>query len=183
MARATTVKKDAEVVTPQESTVEQATVTDEKKEEVKMTEPRIIQDTDKIEIMNNTTGLYGYISRNGYSFDLEEYGDVVRIPMSELRIMFTSQKAHLKKAWIIILDEDVVEEFNLTRDYQYIFTEEEVNNLLQHPDKIRDLFPKMATAMQTIIMSTAKRKVKAGQLYDLRVVQALKDVSGIDITQ
>lgn len=150
---------------------------------VETPQPRKLQDTDRIEIMNNTTGIYGYVSRNGYSFELEEYGDTISIPLSELRILFSSQKKHLKKAWIIILDEDVVDEFNLTRDYEYIFTEEEVDGLLSHPDKINDVLPKMTNAMQTIVIARAKSKFKANELYDFRIVQAIQNVTGINITE
>lgn len=146
-------------------------------------EPRVIQDTDKITVMNNTTGVYGYQSKNGFSFDLAAYGETIEIPFSELRIMKAGQdKIHLTDAWIIILDEDAVEALNLTSLYRNIYDDEQVDILLDNADAIRNNFPMMPKAMQTIIVARAMQKFKAKELHDFRVITAIKEVSGVDLT-
>jgi len=54
---------------------------------------------------------------------------------------------------------------------------------LATPHKIEEVFPKMSSAMQMVIISTAKRKVANGEMNDLRVVTAIKNVAGIDILE
>lgn len=149
----------------------------------KKVEPRVIQDTDRITVMNNTTGVYGYQSKNGFSFDLAAYGETIEIPFGELRIMKAGQdKIHLTDAWIIILDEDVVEALNLTPLYRNIYDDEQVDILLNNSDAIRNNFPLMPKAMQTIIVARAMQKFKANELHDYRVITAIKEVSGVDLT-
>lgn len=168
-----------------EETVETLETTEEVKTEVvKEEKVRVLQDTDKVTVMNNTTGRYGYEGKNGYSIDFEEYGDTFDIPLGELKqIMASKHKKHLKEAWIIVLDEDAVEALNLTREYKYVYTEEQVEGLLANPHKIEEVFPKMSSAMQMVILNTAKNKAKNGEMNDLRVVTALKNIAGIDILE
>jgi len=178
----TRAKKTEEAVTETVETVETGTGV----EDGTPSEPaeRVLKDTDKVTVMNNTTGRYGYDGKNGYSIDFDEYGDTFDIPLGELKqIMASKHKKHLKEAWIIVLDEEAVEALNLTREYKYVYTEEQVEGLLATPHKIEEVFPKMSSAMQMVIISTAKRKVANGEMNDLRVVTAIKNVAGIDILE
>lgn len=146
-------------------------------------EERALKDTDKILIMNNTTGQYGYHGTNGYSFDLSEYGQTIKIPLSELRLMASGKsRTHLTKAWIIILDENVVDELNLGAVYKYVYDSEQIDNLLNNPEALAEVFSKMVGAMQTVVVSRAKQLVKNGELHDLRVINTIKDIAKVDIT-
>lgn len=145
-------------------------------------EPRVIQDTDRITVMNNTTGVYGYHGKNGFSFDLAAYGETIDIPFSELRIIKAGQdKIHIMDAWIIILDEDAVDQLNLTALYRNIYDDEQVDILLENSEAIRNAFPTMPKAMQTTIVARAMQKFKAQELNDYRVITAIKEVSGVDL--
>lgn len=169
--------KNAEVNEVKEELVKETVV-----EEV--VQERVLKDTDKILIMNNTTGQYGYHGTNGYAFDLAEYGQTIKIPFSELRLMASGKsRTHLTKAWIVILDEDVVEELNLTETYKHIYTPEQIDNLLRNPQALAEVFEKMVGAMQTVVVSHAKQLVKNGELHDLRVINTIKDIAKIDITE
>lgn len=167
----------------EESQVEVVETEQETELEIKTPEKRILKDTDKITIMNNTTGIYGYTSRNGYEIELEDYGDTLDVPLSELRIMASSQKKHLKEAWIIILDDDVVEEFNLVKDYKTVFTEDGIWQILQSPDKIRAVLPNMNITMKEAVIKMAKRKVEDEELFDHRIFKAIEEVTGVNVTE
>ena len=65
-----------------------------KKEAVKPTK-RTFDKYDDVEIMNNTTGRYGYNSKSGFALEMEEYGDTLTIPFGELKTMRSNQKRHI----------------------------------------------------------------------------------------
>ena len=146
---------------------EVASVTEKVKvEKESVVEKRQIQDTDRILVMNNTTGIYGYYGTNGYSFDLESYGQTITIPFAELRTMASGQhRKHLTEAWLVILDEDVIEE------------------LLKKPDVIKEVFPNMTKAMKTTFVTRARQLIKHEQLTDFRVIRAVEELSKVNITE
>lgn len=155
---------------------------EEKTENVAKQEKRQLKDNDKITVMNNTTGRYGYIGKSGYSFQLEEYGDTAEVPFSELRAMSASkQKRHITDALIIILDEDAVRELNYTKLYENIFDAEGIEKLLAYPDKLRNTLPKMPKIMMETLITIAKQKYKDGQLNNLSVINAIKNAVGVNI--
>ncbi|WP_144509963.1 hypothetical protein [Bacillus sp. FJAT-22090] len=137
---------------------------------------------DKIPVMNNTTGRYGYIGRSGYSFELEEYGDVTDVPFGELQAMRSgSQKRHLEDAFIIILDEEAVEELNYTKLYENVLDSDGVEELLSDVEKLNKVADKMPLAMRETVISVGKRKYKDGTLSNLHVIRAIENNFNVKI--
>ena len=170
--------------------VEEVEVLDAIKAEVKTTIETVkkateknLNDSDKIAVMNNTTGRYAYRSKSGYAFDLEEYGDIAYVPFSELRTMYSSQKRHILEAFIIILNEDVIDELNLNKEYKTILTTSQVEELLTNSEAVKEALPKMIRTMQEVILVIAKRKYKNDELTDTRVIKAIKEATNVDITE
>lgn len=182
--RAKTKVEQALVEQVDTQVVDQATEEKTKPTKIEATTKQSIKESDKIAVMNNTTGRYGYIGRSGYSFELEEYGDIAYVPFSELREMLASrQKVHVTSAFIVILDNDAIEELNLQKLYETILDDNGVEKLLAEPHKIKDILPNMPKIMRETVISIARRKLKSDQLNDLRVVKAIKDSVDIDIME
>jgi len=164
-------------------------VAEEKVETVKETvKPtpvkKALQDSDKVTVMNNTTGRYGYVGKSGYSFQLEEYGDTADIPFSELRAMSASkQKRHITDAFIIILDDEAVEELNYTKIYEDILDTEGVENVLSQPEKLKSTLPKMPKIMRETVITIARQRYRNGDLTDLRVINAIKESVDVNIME
>lgn len=152
--------------------------------EVKLVEKQPLSDTDKVTVMNNCMGRYGYRGNSGYAFQLEEYGDTANIPFGELRAMSASKhKTHITNAYIVILNEDAVEELNYTKLYENILDSNGVEKILSHPDKIKETLVKMPKNMRETVVSIAKKKLQNGELTDLRVVNAIKESVNVDIME
>lgn len=180
--RATKANPEVAEVIESTETVETTKVVEQPKIEV--VEKRVLKDTDKITIMNNTTGRYMYKSKdNRTTIEMEEYGNTATLTFDELRIMFNSQRKHISEAFIIILDEDVIEEFNYTPQYKNILAPEEVVELLNKPEAIKEVLPKMPKTMREIVIYTAKRKFKNGELTDITIAKAIKEASKVDILE
>lgn len=143
-----------------------------------------LTDSDKVTVMNNTTGRYGYVGKSGYSFQLEEYGDTADVPFGELRAMSASkQKRHITDAFIIILDDEAVEELNYSKLYEDVLDVDGVESILSQPEKLKLTLPKMPKIMRETVITIARQKYKNGELNDLRVINAIKDSVDINIME
>lgn len=159
--------------------VEEETV---EKEVIKPKKEKVRLDRDDyVEIMNNTSGKYGYIGRSGFAVSMSNYGDVVEIPFGELQRMKAEQATHINNAYIIILNEDAVEQLYLTNLYDNIFTRDEVEYLLSNPDALVNALPKMPASMKETVGSIAIQRLKDGQIYDMRIKKAIEDGLGVTI--
>ena len=185
----TTTTRKPRTATKAKVEVEQVETAQEVVEEVKKPVSRqvaktTLDESDLVTVMNNTTGRYMYKSRdNRTTIELEEYGDTASITFGELKLMFSGQKKHITEAFIIILDEDAVEGINYTKQYQNILDPEQVEELLTKPEVIKEVLPKMPKTMQEVVIYTAKRKFKNDELSDIRIVNAIRDASKINILE
>lgn len=176
--RATAAKKVEE--TPVVETTEEVV---EAPKAPKAPEKRVILDTDKITVMNGTKGMYGYLSANNYYIDLAEYGDTVDVPMGELRKMASSTaKGHLTKPWLIILDEDAIKDLRLEQYYENIYTADQIDILLSDIEGFKVKFPKMTKTMQSVVLSRVRQRQQDGSLYDNRIFNWIKELTGVDVT-
>ena len=172
----TTTRKNARKSTAPKNTEVSKVETVEEVVEAKVEKAKVkISKEDKVPVMNNTTGRYGYSGRSGYSFELEEYGDDTDIPFGELQAMRSgSQKRHLEDAFIIILDEDAVEELNYTKLYENVLDEKGVEQLLTDAVRLEKVLPKMPLVMRETVVTIAKRKYEERTLFDIRVIEAIE---------
>lgn len=170
-------------VTPTKATTTKTTTS--RKPTVKKTvekEQVKLSNDSKIPVMNNTTGRYGYIGRSGYSFELEEYGDVADVPFGELQAMRSgSQKRHLEDAFIIILDDEAVAELNYTKLYKNILNADGIEELFSDPERLRETIPQMPSTMRETVVSIAKQKYKDRTLFDIRVIEAIEKSLNVQI--
>lgn len=187
MAR--TTKTTSEVITEATEAVAEKEVVEVKEPVVEKAPTRskakqAIAEDELILCMNGTTGRYGYTAKNGYSIDLDEYGDTVEVPFGELkRLMASQQKKHLKAGWLVVLDEEAVELLGLKKDYAFIYDQEQVENLIANPMKIEEIFPKMPEGSQAALLVTAKQMYQNGTLVDLRVVNAIRNIANVNIME
>ena len=181
--RKSSTKKEAPKKAEEVKVEETKTKEEPKKATAKESKAKVKLDKeDKISVMNNTTGRYGYIGRSGYSFELEEYGDITDIPFGELQAMRAgSQKTHLENAYIIILDEDAVEELNYSKLYENVLDSEGVEELLKDGDRLDKVIDKMPIAMKETVVSIAKKKFDNDELRDLFVIKTIEKKLNVKI--
>lgn len=146
----------------------------EVKSEPKKVEKKLTNDTE-IEVMNNTTGKWGYLGRSGFAVSMSEYGDVIEIPFGELKRMKAEQKRHLEAPFIVILDEDAVKELRYEKLYEGIVNDYGLEELLGDTEKLEKVLAKMPETMKETTLTIARRKFKSGELYDMRVKKVLED--------
>lgn len=176
-----------EPVVNQEEVIDTETVIEEVKvEEVEV--KRELTDDTKIVIMNNTMGVYGY--RNGNkAITLSEYGDTAKITFEELTTMYSSPKTkrHITDAFILILDQDAVDELGINKLYANILDDKGVDRLLADPSQLKEVLPKLPKGMQETVIIKARKGFKSTDAYtrltDIRIVNIIEEVTGHNITE
>lgn len=175
--RAKTVEKVENTVKVEDTTVV-----------VETPKKRELTDATKVSIMNNTMGVYGY--RNGnVVLNLSEYGDTGKLTFEEIQRMYSNSttKRHIQEAFVIILDEDVVEELNLKNIYQNVLQPKGVDELFRNVDRLQEVLPKMPKIMQETVVIQARRRFKSEdqfeRLTDIRIAQVIENELGISILE
>lgn len=175
-------KKTVAKKAPAKKAIEEVTEVVEAVKVEKKPEKRKIGSDENIEIMNNTTGRYKYVSnRSGFTVEMNDYADLESIPFGELRTMSSSQKRHITDAFIVILDEDAVKELGYEKLYENVVNREGIEELLADHEKLDEILPKMPKTMRETIGAIAKRKFKNKELYDTRVKAVIEKNLAITI--
>ena len=178
-AKATKETKPKEVETVEE--VETEEVEETPKKVAKKEETRTLSNTDMIPVMNNTTGRYVYRARSGFGFEMNEYGDIVEVPYSELKTMRGEQRRNIEDAFIVILDEDAVNELGYNKLYENVLQKDEVERILKDPDLLADVIDKMPKNMKQTVGAIGVRKFRNREIDSLRVRDILEEKLGIEV--
>ena len=170
--KATPAKKNEDVVAEDVPVVKTPEVKKEKRQ---------FENSDDVEIMNNTTGRYGYLGRSGFALEMNEYGDITDIPFGELKKMRSEQKRHIEDAFIVILDEDVVKELRYEKLYENILDQDGVEEILLDHERLDKMLSKMPVTMRETIGAIATRKFQNEELHDTRVKKVIEKHLNIKI--
>lgn len=182
-----TMKKDDLVEAIEEATAETGdspkteTVPEQAPEKPKKPVKKKLHNDDEIEVMNNTTGRYGYKGKSGFAMEMTEYGDILEIPFGELKRMRSEQKRHIEDAFIVILDEDAVRELRYEKLYENVFDKDNVEKLLKNPERLAETLPKMPPTMRETVGSIAIKRIKNKQIFDMRIKDAVEKSLGVTI--
>lgn len=182
-----TMKKDdlveaiEEVTAGTEGSPRTETVPEQAPEKPKKPVKKKLHNDDEIEVMNNTTGRYGYKGKSGFAMEMTEYGDILEIPFGELKRMRSEQKRHIEDAFIVILDEDAVRELRYEKLYENVFDKDNVEKLLKNPERLAETLPKMPPTMRETVGSIAIKRIKNKQIFDMRIKDAVEKTLGVTI--
>lgn len=142
-------------------------------------------DNDRlVPIISATNSNVFYSSlKSGYSFDLQHMGDYDEIPFGELVQMNNRHPRYLKYPFIILLDEEIADHFKL--DYTNVFQdEEELDAYLDlSPERIEKTFDKLSKSSKKLLVSHVSKKIKNNESIDLRKVNVLEKITGLDLTE
>ncbi len=166
------VEKNLEV---QENTVE--------KQEVKP-EKRKLQREDLIPVMNYTSGLLVYESRNGRGWRFENYGDTDEIELAELISIKNSQSRILNEPWMLILDDDAVEYLGLKKLYENVIKPDDMENLFTLPDdRLEEVLRKAPASVKQLVADKAKQMIDNKKLNSLSTIQLVERVLNVELIE
>lgn len=188
MARTATNKntgstnKDVENV---QETIKETTPTETKETVVKENKPQPVRRLDRhdyVEVYNNTTGKFVYVSRvTGVPYFWEEYGDVVPLEFHELQYMASGTK-FFKNGWLFIKDEDAIRQLNIGKYMEDTISPEEVDHFFELSIKNMEAVLEKATkGTKQNIAGRAIQLYQSGELDSAKKIKFLENKLNIEI--
>lgn len=142
-----------------EATTVEAPITEPVK---KVVEKRVIDGNTPVDVMNNTTGKLVFVNnRTQAEWNLDGYGAIDEMLVSDLKNMRSSSAKLLLEGYLIILDDDVIDYLRLNSIYSNILKPEDVDNFFKQSDvKMREILEKCPRGMAELLFDKAKAKIQ-----------------------
>jgi hypothetical protein len=136
-----------------------------------------IKDEDRIVVMNGLTGALVYHSeRTNRRWEFTTFGQQDTIEYGELVAMKNRYPRYFTEGWLIVLDKQVQEEFNLTEMYKNIITPENADTVFKMDvDELDKFVDGLPDGMKTSFVNMAMEKVGDGTLDSSKVRKYIQE--------
>lgn len=135
-----------------------------------------------INLMQNPISVSTEPNGEGRVYYWERYGQTLLIKFDDLSDIVASYPHTMEQGLIYITNSDVVEELGLTEEYKNLYTKDMMDSVLNLNDEYAiDLFNGMPTALKESVSVEMAKKIKDGNVYDLNLLNKIKETSGFDI--
>jgi hypothetical protein len=147
-----------------------------------------IDPDEYIAVMNNTDGTLVHHSDRYGRWIFSKYGQVDEIPMAELTRLNNMNRRVLTLPYLIILDEEVVKQLRLDKEYENILMPEDVDNIFKlKVNELDEVMSNMTEGMKKTIASIAYKKWKSkdpkNRLTDIAKVDAIEKHCKVEIKE
>lgn len=138
---------------------------------------------DELIVCRSATENLVYVSnRTGEKFEWADFGDVQYITLGELISMKSTQPRFLKEGWLIVDDEEVIEQLGLAKMYGSIFEVDDIDDFLeQDPYEMERILKTMPRGFKNSIAQVAREKVESGELDSNRKIKLLEQLLDVDL--
>lgn len=135
------------------------------------------KDDDMITVMAGVNGRLLHTSQVGNGqFEFRGFGQKNKMPYKELKSMNNLVRESLTDGWYIILNKDLIKEFNLESAYTKFLTPSRVEQILKmRTDNIREVIQSLPKDMRTTLFDEAKRRYNTGELDSTFIVKTFED--------
>lgn len=128
------------------------------------------------------TNLIYISSRTSDKFEWAEYGDVQYITMGELISMKSTQPRFLKEGWLIVDDEEAIEQLGLSAMYGNIFEIDDMDSFFaKSEDEIERILSNMPRGFKNSLASFARERIESGKLDSNRKIKLLEQLLDVDL--
>lgn len=142
-----------------------------------------IKDEDKILVMSGSLGTVVYrsdISRRVWKFT--NFGQTEAMPYGELVTIRNRYPSYFTEGWLVILDAQVQDEFNLTVLYENILTPENIDTVFEKPiDELSAMVRNLPEGMKNTFVNRAQDLYKIGKIESMKVVKLIEEQFGFKL--
>lgn len=150
--------------------------------EVIETTKATFKDDDLITVMAGINGQlihHSPVGNGRYKFN--GFGQKQTMPYKELKAINNLLRGTLEDGWIIILNKELIKEFNLENEYKLFLTPNKIDEILKmNKEDLQLTINGLPKSMQTTLIDTAKAKYNTGNLdkaSTIKVFEELYDIS------
>lgn len=187
VSKNTTTKSTKAKETPVETVevveaVEEVKTVEEKVAPVRPKKRTEISRDDLIECRSSRKNLVYISKRTGDKFEWAEYGDIQDITFGELITMKSTQPRFLKEGWVIVDDEEAIEQLGLTTMYGNIFEIKDMDSFFASDvQEIQRILSNMPRGFKNSIATFAREHVESGKLDSNRKIKLLEQLLDVDL--
>ena len=177
-----TTKAKATPVEPTEvEAQEEATV--EAPKPIERTKKRLeINRDDLIECRSAVRNLVYVSKRTSEKFEWSDYGDVQYITLGELIAMKSTQPRMLKEGWLIVDDEEAIEQLGLAKMYGNLFEINDIDEFFGLSEsEMKRILNNMPRGFKNSLGNFARERVQSGLLDSNRKIKLLEELLDVDL--
>lgn len=144
---------------------------------------RIEINRDDLIVCRSTQTNLVYISkRTSEKFEWSDFGDVQYITLGELISMKSTQPRFLKEGWLIVDDEEAIEQLGLAKMYGNIFEIDDIADFLEKDEyEIERILTNMPRGFKNSIAQFAREQVESGELDSRGKIKLLERLLDVDL--
>lgn len=163
-------------------TQEQVTVEETPKPVVRAKKRLEINRDDLIECRSAVNNLVYVSKRTGEKFEWAMYGDVNYITLGELITMKSTQPRMLKEGWLIVDDEEAIEQLGLAKMYGNLFEIDDIDEFFESDEReIKRILTNMPRGFKKSLATFARERIQSGDLDSNRKIKLLEELLEVDL--
>jgi len=115
----------------------------------------------------------------GEVFEFEKYGDIIDIPMGDLKALVSHNKSFFQQGVVFIQNEAAVKQLRLKKYYETILSDDVLSHILEQPSaKVIEIYKMASKAQQENIVKMITEKKYNHQSVDANVLKEIGDLCG-----
>lgn len=188
VTRKTTTRRTATKTTAKEKPVEQVELQEEVTVEeapkpVARAKKRLEINRDELVECRSAVNNLVYVSkRTSEKFEWAMYGDVNYITLGELITMKSTQPRMLKEGWLIVDDEEAIEQLGLTTMYGNLFEIDDIDEFFELNEReIKRILTNMPRGFKRSLATFARERIQSGELDSNRKIKLLEELLEVDL--
>lgn len=142
-----------------------------------------IDDNALIPVMSGVFG--GLVHRSdatGQAWRFADFGQIDNIPYSELKRLHNLKPKVFKEAWLVILNDQIAEQFGYKEIYKNILTPQNIDSVFeQSADEIGKFLDNLPEGMKPTFFNRARGLYENNRLDSLAIINVIQNKLGVSL--
>lgn len=139
---------------------------------------KVYQATDMIPCKSVRYGILQHVSKkSGDIYEWADYGDITEVAYGDLLALKSRKSKFLYAPWFLILDDQLVDDWNLTGVYEFFNEFDDIEDFLQSGAiSLRQKLPQAPQGFKDLVVHKAGEMLRNGVLDSIGTVRAIDDI-------
>lgn len=141
------------------------------------------KDGDMITVMSGINGEYIHHSPDtGRAYRFRGFGQTAKVPYKELVAIRNLYPTVLEDGWLIVLNKDLINEFDLKDSYSNILTPKNSRTIFKKStEEIVEFASSLPRAMKVTFVDLARKAYRKGDLDKMSAINAIQELFNISL--
>lgn len=141
-----------------------------------------IDNNEMIPVRSTQKNLLYVSKRTGERVEWSEFGEVQDISFGELNTMRSNQKRFYTEGWIIVEDDEAIEQLGLTKQYQNLLNINDIEDFfIMDIEDMEKALVNMQRGYKKSLAVEARQRIENGSLDSRNIIKLLEDQLDVDL--